>query len=122
MTACLMLATMTSKLQKQHKNMEDYNMIEHLKNMFYSQARHENYDISKVFFGYKMVEKDSIAPHVLNMMKYIEFLKRLKCPLGKELSVDPILSKSYSQFLIITIRMNLTRLCQSYLACCLLLN
>ena len=31
---CLMLATMTAELQKQHERMDAYDMIEHLKGMF----------------------------------------------------------------------------------------
>ncbi len=37
--ACLILATMTPELQKQHEFMEAYEMIEHLKQLFQGQAR-----------------------------------------------------------------------------------
>ncbi|KAI5436266.1 hypothetical protein KIW84_022655 [Lathyrus oleraceus] len=40
-TACLMLATMNSELQKQHENMSAFDMIEHLKLLYQVQARHE---------------------------------------------------------------------------------
>ncbi|KAI5411381.1 hypothetical protein KIW84_056459 [Lathyrus oleraceus] len=40
-TACLMLATMNSELQKQHENMATFDMIKHLKMLYQEQARHE---------------------------------------------------------------------------------
>jgi len=38
---CFMLATMNSELQKQHENMEAYDMIVNLKMLFQEEARHE---------------------------------------------------------------------------------
>ncbi|KAH1083727.1 hypothetical protein J1N35_023488, partial [Gossypium stocksii] len=35
---CLMLATMTPELQKQHKDMVTYDMIQHLKELYEGQA------------------------------------------------------------------------------------
>ncbi|KAI5437377.1 hypothetical protein KIW84_023474 [Lathyrus oleraceus] len=46
-TACLMLATMNSELQKQHENMSAFDMIEHLKLLYQEQARHERFEVSK---------------------------------------------------------------------------
>ena len=45
-TACLMLATMNSELQKQHENMSAFDMIEHLKLLYQEQARHERFEVS----------------------------------------------------------------------------
>ena len=45
--SCLMLATMSSELQKQYENSDPHNMIEGLRGMFENQARSERYNISK---------------------------------------------------------------------------
>ena len=45
--ACLMLATMSAELQKQHEHMDAYVMFEHLGTMFQEQARQEKYNTSK---------------------------------------------------------------------------
>ena len=50
---CLMLATMNSELQKQHEEMVAFDMIEHLKELYQEQARHERFETSKALFGCK---------------------------------------------------------------------
>ncbi|KAI5387652.1 hypothetical protein KIW84_073656 [Lathyrus oleraceus] len=49
-TACIMLATMNSELQKQHENMATFDMIKHLKMLYQEQARHERFEFQKPFF------------------------------------------------------------------------
>ncbi|KAL4319924.1 hypothetical protein GQ457_18G000150 [Hibiscus cannabinus] len=44
---CLMLATMTPELQKQHEDMVAYEMIQNLKEIYEGQARQERYETSK---------------------------------------------------------------------------
>ncbi|KAK8562299.1 hypothetical protein V6N12_010383 [Hibiscus sabdariffa] len=51
---CLMLATMTLELQKQHENMVAYEMIQNLKEIYEEQARQERYETSKALFQCKM--------------------------------------------------------------------
>ena len=51
--ACLMLATMSPELQKQHVHMDAYSMIEHLQRMFEGQARQERFDTSKALYSCK---------------------------------------------------------------------
>ena len=100
---CLMLATMDSELQKQHEEMGAFDMIEHLKELYQEQARHERYDTSKALFGCKMAEGTSVGPHVLKMIGYIENLEKMGFPLGQELAIDVILQSlpdSYSQFVL----------------------
>ena len=101
--ACLMLATMNSELQKQHENMEAYDMIVHLKKLFQEQARHERFDVSKALFQSKLAEGSPVGPHVLKMIGYIENLERLGFPLSQELATDLILQSlpdSYCQFIM----------------------
>lgn len=100
---CLMLATMNSELQKQHENMEAYDMIIHLKKLYQEQARHERFDVSKALFQCKLAEGASVGTHVLKMIGYIENLERLGFPLGQELATDLILQSlpdSYNQFIM----------------------
>ena len=47
---CLMLATMTPELQKQHEDMIVYQMIKHLKELYEGEARQERYETSKALF------------------------------------------------------------------------
>ena len=100
---CLMLATMISELQKQHENMDAYDMIVHLKKLYQEQARQERYDVSKSLFGCKMAEGSPVGTHVLKMIGYIENLDRLGFPLGQELATDLILQSlpdCYNQFIM----------------------
>ena len=90
--ACLMLATMSSELQKDLENMEAYNMIFNLKEMFQQQARQERYETTKALNSYKMAEGASVSAHVLKMKGYIEHLDRLGFPLSQELETDLILN------------------------------
>ncbi|PNX91697.1 hypothetical protein L195_g047830, partial [Trifolium pratense] len=73
--SCIMLATMTVELQKQHENMVAFNMIEHLKTLYQEQARHERFDVSKALFQTK--EGSPVGPHVLKVIGYVENLERL---------------------------------------------
>ena len=54
--SCLVLATMNSELQKQHENMDAFDMVAHLKQLYQGQARHERSEVSKALFQYKMQE------------------------------------------------------------------
>ena len=100
---CLMLATMNSELQKQHEEMEAFDMIEHLKQLYQQQARQERYDVSKALFQCRMVEGSLVGTHVLKMIGYIENLDKLGFPLDQELATDVILQslpESFSQFVV----------------------
>ena len=101
--ACLMLATMSSELQKDLENMEAYDMIFNLKEMFQQQARQERYETTKALHSCKMAEGASVSSHVLKMKGYIEHLDRLGFPLNQELATDLILNSlldSYGQFVM----------------------
>ena len=102
-TACLMLATMNSELQKQHENMAAFDMIGHLKTLYQEEARNERFQVSKALFNSKLAEGTPVGPHVLKMIGYVENLERLGFPLGKELATDLILQSlpdSFSQFVL----------------------
>ncbi|KAL4311226.1 hypothetical protein GQ457_01G016510 [Hibiscus cannabinus] len=69
---CLMLATMTPELQKQHEEMVAYEMIQNLKEIYEGQARQERYETSKALFQCKMSEGSPVGAHVIKMMGYIQ--------------------------------------------------
>ncbi|XP_074559939.1 uncharacterized protein LOC141815992, partial [Curcuma longa] len=101
--SCLMLATMNSELQKQHENMDAYGMVEHLKQLYQGQARHERFEVSKALFQCKMQEGTPVGTHILKMIGYVENLERLRFPLGQELATDLVLQslpEGYSQFVM----------------------
>ncbi|VFQ70704.1 unnamed protein product [Cuscuta campestris] len=75
--ACLMLATITSELQKHHDNMKAYDMILHLRQLYQRQARHERFQISKALFSCKLFVENPIGPHVLKMIGYVKTLEKL---------------------------------------------
>ncbi|KAK8600839.1 hypothetical protein V6N12_050687 [Hibiscus sabdariffa] len=100
---CLMLATMTPELQKQHENMVAYEMIQNLKEIYEGQARQERYETSKALFQCKMSEGSSVGAHVIKMMGYIQMLEKLGFTLNDELATDVILqslSDSFNQFVL----------------------
>ncbi|OMO97034.1 hypothetical protein CCACVL1_04694 [Corchorus capsularis] len=87
--ACLMLATMTPDLQKHHEEMDAFDMIKHLKQLYQGQARQERIDVSKpcldakwlrgilweriqFIMNYNMNEIDKPLPKLLSMLRTAE--------------------------------------------------
>ncbi|KAL4339154.1 hypothetical protein GQ457_08G031710 [Hibiscus cannabinus] len=100
---CLMLATMTPELQKQHEDMVAYDMIQNLKEIYEGQARKERYETSKALFQCKMSEGSPVGAHVIKMMGYIQTLEKLGFALNDELAIDVVLQSlpdSFSQFIL----------------------
>ena len=52
--ACIMLASMSLRLQKQHEAMTTYDIIAHLKELFHDQAKSERFKVSKMLFCSRM--------------------------------------------------------------------
>ncbi|KAK8506958.1 hypothetical protein V6N12_009269 [Hibiscus sabdariffa] len=100
---CLMLATMTLELQKQHEDMVAYEMIQNLKHIYEGQARQARYETSKALFQCKMSEESLVGAHVIKMMGYIQALEKLGFPLNIGLAIDVVLqslSDSFNQFVL----------------------
>ena len=100
---CLMLATMNSELQKQFEEMEAYEIIGQLKEMFQEQARLERYATTKAFNSCKMAAGSSVSAHILKMKSYLDHLEKLGSPISQELAIDTILQSlpdSYDQFIM----------------------
>ncbi|CAJ2644951.1 unnamed protein product [Trifolium pratense] len=94
---------MTSELQKQHEEMNAFDMIEHLKTLYQEQARIERFEVSKALFQAKLAEGSPVSPHVLKMIGYVGNLAKLGFPLGDELATDLILQslpESFNQFVL----------------------
>jgi len=101
--SCLMLATMSSDLQKHYENADAHTMIQGLREMFGNQARAERYNVSSSLFACKLTEGSQVSPHVVKMIGYIESLERLGSPLNADLAIDVILQSlppSYKQFIM----------------------
>ncbi|KAK8585384.1 hypothetical protein V6N13_076258 [Hibiscus sabdariffa] len=100
---CLMLATMTPELQKQHEDMVAYEMIQNLKDIYEGQAHQERYETSKALFQCKMSEGAQVGAHVIKMMGYMQKLEKLGFALNNELAIDVILqslSDSFNEFVL----------------------
>ncbi|KAK8696648.1 hypothetical protein V6N13_001780 [Hibiscus sabdariffa] len=100
---CLMLATMTPELQKQHEDMVAYEMIQNLKEIYEGQVRQERYETSKALFQCKMSEGSPVGAHVIKMMGYIQTLEKLGFALNDQLAVDVVLQSlpdSFNQFVL----------------------
>ncbi|KAL4386012.1 hypothetical protein GQ457_09G016710 [Hibiscus cannabinus] len=95
---CLMLATMTPELQKQHEDMVAYEMIQNLKEIYEGQARQERYKTSKALFQCKMSEGSPVGAHVIKMMGYIQTLEKLCFALFDELAIDVVLQSLPDRF------------------------
>ena len=54
MVGCIMLASMSLELQKQHKAMSAHTMIFHIRDHFDLKARSERFEVSKLLFRTKM--------------------------------------------------------------------
>ena len=74
------------------EDMEAYDMIIHLKEMFQEQAKHERFAVTKELNSCKMAPGSSVSTHVLKMKSYIDRLEKLDTPISKELTKDLILA------------------------------
>ncbi|KAK8593513.1 hypothetical protein V6N12_045593 [Hibiscus sabdariffa] len=107
---CLMLATMTSELQKQHEDMGAYEMIQNLKEIYKEQARQERCQTSKALFQCKMNEGSPVGAHVIKMMGYIQMLEKLRFPLKDELATDVILQSLPDSFKPFVLNFNMNEI------------
>ncbi|KAK9024829.1 hypothetical protein V6N11_064735 [Hibiscus sabdariffa] len=107
---CLMLATMSPELQKQHEDMVAYEMIQNLKEIYEGQARQERYETSKALFQCKRSEGSPVGAHVIKMMGYIQTLEKLGFPLKNELATDVILESLLDSFKTFILNFNINEI------------
>ncbi|XP_076925977.1 uncharacterized protein LOC143588992 [Bidens hawaiensis] len=101
--ACIMLATMSSKLAKGLENLGAYEMLEQLKGMFQKQTRQESFDTMKQLISCRMEHGSPITAHVVKIKWYIDKLKKLDYPLSDEIAAYFILNSlpnSYDQVIL----------------------
>ena len=99
MATCLMLASMSPELQKQHEHMKAQEILMHLHELFGAQSRYERYQTSRELFQCKMTEGSPVGPHVLHMINPIKKLTHLGFVMDHELSIELVLQslpQSYS--------------------------
>ena len=89
--ACIMLASMSSGLQKLHEAMTAYDIVAHLKELFHEQARSKRFMVSKMHFHSRMQEGTSPVQYALKMHEYIVRFDQLGFGMGNELSIDLIM-------------------------------
>jgi hypothetical protein len=82
---------MSPELQRQYENIDAYDMIMYLKELFDEASRTKRYEISKELFRCKMIEGSLVNTHVLKMINYIEKLSQLGFVMDNELSIDLVL-------------------------------
>ena len=107
---CLILATMSPELQKQHEDKLAYEMLQNLREIYEGQARQERYETSKALFQCKMTEGSPVGAHVIKMMGYIQSLEKLGFPLKDELATDLILQSLLDSFKPFVMNFNMNEL------------
>ena len=91
---------MNYELQKQHEDIEVFDMIEHLKMLYQEQAKCKRFVVSKVLFQIKLLEGSYVGTHVLKMIENVENLEQLGLPLESELDIDFVLQSYWKTSII----------------------
>ena len=106
--ACIMLASMSPELQKQHEAMTAYDIVVQLKKLFHEQARSKRFEISKLLFSLKDA-RGNISSIVCTEDEWIHSeVGSTGFGMDHELSIDLILvglPGSFAQF-VLNYRMN----------------
>ncbi|XP_019432930.1 PREDICTED: uncharacterized protein LOC109339857 [Lupinus angustifolius] len=109
-TKCLILASMSYELQRQHEDMDPTEIIVHLKKMCGAQSMTTRYQLSKTLFRSMLNVNAHVGPHVLKMISLLEQLEKLGCKLGKELSQDLILQSLPDSFSLFIVNFNMNKM------------
>ncbi|KAK8621756.1 hypothetical protein V6N13_081189 [Hibiscus sabdariffa] len=112
--SCLMLATMSPELQKQQEDMNAYDMIQNLKEIYEGQAQQERYETSKALFQCKMSEGSPVGAHVIKMMGYIQMLEKLGFTLKDQLATDVILQSLPDSFKPFVLNFNMNEINKTF--------
>ena len=88
---CIILASMTNELQRQHESMETHSILLNLKELYGEHSRTARYEISKQLFRARMTEGTSVQNHVLMVIDLITRLSQLGFVMDGELNQDLIL-------------------------------
>ena len=96
--ACIMLASMSQGLQKQHEAMTAYDIVTHLKELFHEQARFKRFEVSKILFYSRMQVGTSPVQYALQMYNHNKRLDQLGYWMDPKLSIDLILARLPDSF------------------------
>ena len=100
---CIILASMTNELQRQHECMDTHSILLNLKELYGEHSQIARYEISKQLFQARMTEGTSIQNHVLMVIDLITRLGQLGFVMDGKLNQDLILQSlldSFSQFVL----------------------
>ena len=75
---CIMLASISPELQKQHEAMTAHAIVFHLKELFHEQTRSERFEVSKLLFFSKIQEGTSPIQYTLKRNGNIVRLNQLE--------------------------------------------
>ncbi len=101
--ACIMMASMTSELQKSFDNMGSFELMEQLREMFQQQAKQERYEVVESLMKCKQSDNTPVCTHVRKMKTYIDRLDNLGVKIPKEFAIDMVLNSlngSFKQFIV----------------------
>ena len=71
---CIMLASMSYELQRQHEDMDVSSILLNRKELYGEQSQTARYEISKQLFRARMTEGSSMQTYILNMIDLITHL------------------------------------------------
>ena len=100
---CIILASMSNELQRQHDSMDTLSILLNLKELYGEHSRTARYEISKQLFHARMTEGSPVQDHVLKVIDLITRLGQLGFVMDEELNQDLILQSlpdSFSQFVL----------------------
>ena len=95
---CIILASMTNELQRQHESMDTQSIMLNLKELYGEQSRTARYEISKQLFRARMTEGTSVQDHVLKVIDLITRLGQLGFIMDGKLNQDLILQSLPESF------------------------
>ena len=88
---CIILASMSNKLQRQYESMDTQSILLNLKELYREQSKTAKYEISKQLFCARMTEGSSVQDHVLKIIDLITILGQLSFIMDGELNQNLIL-------------------------------
>ncbi|KAL7585481.1 hypothetical protein Lser_V15G45906 [Lactuca serriola] len=101
MMSCIMLATMTTELQKSDDDYYPFEMHQDFMERYHQSTRQKRYEIIASMITTKMKDGESITTHLQKMQRFVDRLLKLNVYFNKELAIDIILytfPPCYDQF------------------------
>ncbi|KAL7597476.1 hypothetical protein Lser_V15G30016 [Lactuca serriola] len=98
---CIMLATMTTELQKSYEDCYPYEMHQDLVDRYHQSTRQKRYEIITSMITAKMGNGESLTVHLQKMQRYVDRLLKLNVNFDEESAIDIILHSlppCYNQF------------------------